>query len=60
MWPPLTFVFNTMPDTWVSIGSLDHPEDWPLSKQGTWGQITHEWRTEGFHGTTSSMASLNE
>jgi len=38
---PLVFVFETMPDAWVSIGSLDHPEDWPLSKQGTWGQVTH-------------------
>ena len=38
---PLTFVFDTLPDTWVSIGSLDHPEDWPLTKQATWGQTTH-------------------
>ena len=38
---PLVFAFETMPDAWVSIGSLDHPEDWPLSKQGTWGQVTH-------------------
>ena len=38
---PLAFVFDAMPDAWISIGSLDRPGDWPLTKAATWGPISH-------------------
>lgn len=38
---PLTFIFDALPDLWISIGSLDHPEDWPLTKGATWGEVMH-------------------
>ena len=35
----MVFVYDS--DDWVSAGSLDHPEDWPLSKPATWGPVIH-------------------
>jgi hypothetical protein len=37
----LAFVFDAIPDAWISIGSLDRPGDWPLTKAATWGPISH-------------------
>lgn len=38
---PLVFVYDGNGDFWVAIGSLDHPEDWPLTKAAPWGPSTH-------------------
>lgn len=38
---PIAFVFDALPDVWISIGSLDYPADWPLTKHASWGQTTH-------------------
>ncbi len=38
---PLLFVYDGNADFWVSVGSLDHPEDWPLTKDASWGPVTH-------------------
>jgi hypothetical protein len=38
---PMAFAFAGNPDLWISIGSLDHPEDWPLTRDARWGPITH-------------------
>ena len=29
------------PDAWMSVGSLDHPEDWPMTKHASWGPSIH-------------------
>jgi hypothetical protein len=29
------------PDAWISVGSLDHPEDWPMTKHASWGKSIH-------------------
>jgi len=34
----LLFTYEGRPDVWVLVGSLDHPEDWPLTKDAAWGQ----------------------
>jgi hypothetical protein len=38
---PLLFTYEGNPDVWVLIGSLDHLEDWPLTKDASWGEIAH-------------------
>jgi hypothetical protein len=38
---PLVFAYEGSPEVWVAIGSLDHPEDWPLVKDAQWGKISH-------------------
>lgn len=39
---PLVFVYdNADADFWLTIGSLDHPEDWPMTKAATWGPTVH-------------------
>ena len=39
---PMVFVYdNADSDFWVSAGSLDHPEDWPLTKSAAWGPVVH-------------------
>lgn len=38
---PLVFAYDNSPNIWVLIGSLDHPEDWPLLKGAPWGQAMH-------------------
>lgn len=39
---PMVFVFDqTDADYWVGIGSLDHPEDWPLTRSAAWGPVVH-------------------
>lgn len=34
---PLTVTYDDDPSTVVFVGSLDHPDDWPLSNEGWWG-----------------------
>jgi hypothetical protein len=39
---PMVFVYdNADADFWVTVGSLDHPEDWPLTKGAAWGSTVH-------------------
>ena len=38
---PLAFAYDTGIDLWVTLGSLDHPEDWPMTPGATWGGSTH-------------------
>jgi hypothetical protein len=38
---PLVFEYEGTPEVWVPIGSLDHPENWPLMKDAPWGESIH-------------------
>ncbi len=38
---PIAFLYDALPDVWISIGSLDYPADWPLTKHALWGQTIH-------------------
>ena len=38
---PLAFAYDTGVDLWVALGSLDHPEDWPMTPGAAWGASTH-------------------
>ena len=42
---PVAFFADGVPDVWVKVGSLDHPEDWPMTKDALWGQSAH-WHTD--------------
>lgn len=42
---PLVFVYDANPNLWVKLGSLDHPNDWPMTKDASWGHATH-WHTD--------------
>ena len=33
--------YDGNPNVGVLLGSLDHPEDWPLTKDAVWGQTEH-------------------
>ncbi|OCP16685.1 hypothetical protein BC361_32745 [Ensifer sp. LC54] len=37
----LVFVSDHDPYVWVTIGTLDHPGDWPLTAEASWGQTMH-------------------
>ena len=37
----LTFAYDGNPDLWVTLGSLDHPEDWPMTPDAAWGPSRH-------------------
>jgi len=38
---PLAFAYDGASDLWLALGSLDHPEDWPMTPQATWGATAH-------------------
>jgi hypothetical protein len=38
---PIVFVYDGNQDVWVLFGSLDHPEDWPLTKDAALGRTEH-------------------
>ena len=38
---PIVFLYEGNPNVWVLVGSLDHPEDWPLTKEAPWGHSGH-------------------
>ena len=42
---PVAFFADGVADVWIYVGSLDHPEDWPLVRHASWGQSAH-WRTD--------------
>jgi hypothetical protein len=42
---PIAFLYENNPSVYVLVGSLDHPEDWPLTRDASWGQSYH-WFVE--------------
>jgi hypothetical protein len=38
---PLTFAYDNAADLWVALGSLDHPEEWPMIPGAAWGTSAH-------------------
>jgi hypothetical protein len=38
---PVAFFYDDLPDVWIKIGSLDHPEDWPMTSGAAWGRSSH-------------------
>jgi hypothetical protein len=42
---PIVFLYEGNPNLWVLVGSLDHPADWPLRKDASWGESNH-WYIE--------------
>ena len=38
---PIAFVYDGNPTVWILIGTLDHPEDWPLTKDAPWSGTCH-------------------
>ena len=38
---PVAFFYEGNPRVWIKIGSLDHPEDWPMTKDAPWGRSAH-------------------
>ncbi len=34
------------PDVWIYVGSLDRPEDWPMTKDASWGLSEHVYVDE--------------
>jgi hypothetical protein len=42
---PVAFFADGVADVWIKVGSLDHPEDWPLTKDAVWGPSAH-WHTD--------------
>ena len=42
---PVAFFYDDLPDVWIKIGSLDHPEDWPMTRAASWGPSVH-WHTD--------------
>jgi hypothetical protein len=37
----VAFFADGVADVWVKVGSLDHPEDWPMVKDAPWGPSAH-------------------
>ncbi len=42
---PVAFFADGVADVWIKVGSLDHPDDWPLVRDAPWGQSAH-WHTD--------------
>lgn len=42
---PLAFAYDTAADLWLTLGSLDHPEDWPMTPGAAWGATSHTQAT---------------
>ena len=38
---PLTFAYDNGADLWVTLGSLDYPEEWPMTPKAAWGATVH-------------------
>jgi hypothetical protein len=37
----LSFTWDGNPAVWITHGSLDRPEDWPMTDDATWGPSVH-------------------
>lgn len=64
---PVAFFYDGNPDVWIKIGSLDHPEDWPMTKGASWGPSAHAhvdtkvpWHeiTDGLPQSTDTWAEM--
>ena len=42
---PVAYFYAGNSDVWIYVGSLDHPEDWPMTKDALWGPSAH-WHTD--------------
>jgi len=42
---PIAFFADGVSEVWIKVGSLDHPEDWPLARDAEWGPSAH-WHTD--------------
>lgn len=38
---PILFSYVGNRDVWVLVGTLDRPQDWPLTRDAAWGVIQH-------------------
>jgi hypothetical protein len=38
---PIAFAYDGNADLWITLGALDHPEDWPMTPGATWGATSH-------------------
>lgn len=38
---PVAFLYEGNSNVWIKIGSLDHPEDWPMTRDASWGRSMH-------------------
>jgi hypothetical protein len=38
---PMPFQFDASQDVWIKIGTLNHPEDWPMTDGAAWGPSQH-------------------
>jgi hypothetical protein len=43
---PVAYFNAGNPDVWIYVGSLDHPEDWPMTKDASWGLTEHVYVDE--------------
>jgi len=43
---PVAFFYAGNPDVWIYAGSLDHPQDWPMTKDASWGPSEHVYVDE--------------
>jgi hypothetical protein len=42
---PLAFFYEGISNVWIWIGCLDRPEDWPMTRDASWGHSVH-WHTD--------------
>jgi hypothetical protein len=61
----MPFFYEGNSDVWIKIGTLDRPEDWPMTKDASWGHSEHihtdtkiPWEQIS-DGLASSPGSLN-
>jgi hypothetical protein len=59
---PIAFVYDGNPHVWILIGTLDHPEDWPLTKDASWGQSVHCFAESGipWHRIEEGLPQIGE
>lgn len=43
---PVAYFYEGNPDVWIYIGSLDNPEDWPMTEDAAWGPTDHVYVDE--------------
>jgi hypothetical protein len=42
---PMPFFYDGVAYVWIKIGTLDHPEDWPMTLGASWGPTEH-WNAD--------------
>ena len=43
---PVAYFYEGNPDVWIYVGSLDNPEDWPMTEGAVWGPSDHVYVDE--------------